>query len=269
MTTTRDIAVARLVPDPGARASAGTRSRPTHMATPQHDRPSAGLVSNYCRNPDGEPTIWCYTIDGDRWELCYPAAVGITGAPTTPPETPPPGETSGEITCGSTVTGDTTGATHVVGSSSGEHWYTITVTETQQWTFSTCSGSAYDTRLRLYAGNHLQAFHTELASSSSSWALFANDNSCSQQSVITFLLEPGAYTLIVEGFASDEGNYTVTTTCSDQGNSVNVHCVLLYVRAAPSCVCGVANQGNYARLRSHSPTQVAAPQPRTAPPSTR
>ena len=60
-----------------------------------------------------------------------------------------------------------------------------------------------------------------------------------------------------------------TMAPTSQGNSVNVHCVLLYVRAAPSCVCGVANQGNYARLRSHSPTQVAAPQPRTAPPSTR
>ena len=26
---------------------------------------------NYCRNPDGEPTVWCYTTDpGDRWEHC-------------------------------------------------------------------------------------------------------------------------------------------------------------------------------------------------------
>jgi len=26
---------------------------------------------NYCRNPDGQPSIWCYTTDADsRWELC-------------------------------------------------------------------------------------------------------------------------------------------------------------------------------------------------------
>jgi len=26
---------------------------------------------NYCRNPDGESTIWCYTTDsGKRWEYC-------------------------------------------------------------------------------------------------------------------------------------------------------------------------------------------------------
>ena len=28
---------------------------------------------NYCRNPDGEDTIWCYTTDADkRWESCEP-----------------------------------------------------------------------------------------------------------------------------------------------------------------------------------------------------
>ena len=35
--------------------------------------PSAGLVSNYCRNPDGEPSIWCFTMDPNtRFELCDP-----------------------------------------------------------------------------------------------------------------------------------------------------------------------------------------------------
>jgi len=28
---------------------------------------------NFCRNPDNEPTIWCYTTDpGHRWEFCDP-----------------------------------------------------------------------------------------------------------------------------------------------------------------------------------------------------
>jgi len=31
------------------------------------------LVKNYCRNPDGEPGIWCYTTDKKkRWEFCNP-----------------------------------------------------------------------------------------------------------------------------------------------------------------------------------------------------
>jgi len=41
----------------------------------QHSRfkkyPNSGLVSNYCRNPDGEASAWCYTTDPKkRWELC-------------------------------------------------------------------------------------------------------------------------------------------------------------------------------------------------------
>lgn len=47
--------------------------------------PAAGLDSAYCRNPDGEPTIWCYTMDPRlRWEFCAPLPAGpTTVAPTT------------------------------------------------------------------------------------------------------------------------------------------------------------------------------------------
>jgi hypothetical protein len=35
--------------------------------------PTAGLVGNFCRNPDGEKNIWCYTTDPEkRWEYCTP-----------------------------------------------------------------------------------------------------------------------------------------------------------------------------------------------------
>jgi hypothetical protein len=43
----------------------------------KHDRtpekyPGSGIGDhNYCRNPDGEPTIWCYTTDSNsRFEFC-------------------------------------------------------------------------------------------------------------------------------------------------------------------------------------------------------
>lgn len=42
----------------------------SHSNTPEA-RPTSGLDSNYCRNPDGEPRAWCYTQDPNvRWELC-------------------------------------------------------------------------------------------------------------------------------------------------------------------------------------------------------
>merc|ERR1719228_2051675 len=35
-----------------------------------------GNNHNYCRNPDGEPGIWCYTTDPNtRWELCEQPAI--------------------------------------------------------------------------------------------------------------------------------------------------------------------------------------------------
>ncbi|XP_078687757.1 uncharacterized protein LOC144919944 [Branchiostoma floridae x Branchiostoma belcheri] len=41
-----------------------------HDRTPANYR-SSGLEQNYCRNPDGESGVWCYTTDpGTRWELC-------------------------------------------------------------------------------------------------------------------------------------------------------------------------------------------------------
>ncbi|XP_078576750.1 uncharacterized protein LOC144862258 [Branchiostoma floridae x Branchiostoma japonicum] len=42
----------------------------THTRTPSN-YPSAGLEENYCRNPDGEDAVWCYTADPDqRWDWC-------------------------------------------------------------------------------------------------------------------------------------------------------------------------------------------------------
>ena len=32
--------------------------------------PQAGLTDNFCRNPDNEDEVWCYTVDGPRFEYC-------------------------------------------------------------------------------------------------------------------------------------------------------------------------------------------------------
>uniref|UniRef100_A0A8D0EAB2 Plasminogen n=1 Tax=Salvator merianae TaxID=96440 RepID=A0A8D0EAB2_SALMN len=41
-----------------------------HARTPEN-YPCKGLEENYCRNPDGETTPWCYTTDPQkRWEYC-------------------------------------------------------------------------------------------------------------------------------------------------------------------------------------------------------
>jgi hypothetical protein len=49
-----------------------------HGNTPEKKK-NLGLGDhNYCRNPDGEKTIWCYTTDkSKRWEFCTPKQGGV------------------------------------------------------------------------------------------------------------------------------------------------------------------------------------------------
>jgi len=43
-----------------------------HRDTPAR-YPTAGLTDNFCRNPDGDATIWCYTNEAATlWETCVP-----------------------------------------------------------------------------------------------------------------------------------------------------------------------------------------------------
>ena len=152
--------------------------------------------------------------------LCKIAAMILIFVPavrTTTTATPP--GSSGELTCGSTFTDDTTGADHIVGSPSGEHHYSLRVPSTRQYTFSTCTGSSYDTLLRLYSGSHLDGEGEEISSV---------DDACGGlQSQLVINLNPGLYTLVVEGYDNREGTYRLATSCR-----AAVCCRRLLVQAA-------------------------------------
>ena len=80
----------------------------------------------------------------------------------------------------------------------------MNVLEAQTYTLSTCESSAYDTRLRLFSGSRLEAASIEIANV---------DDACGLQSRIVMALQPGLYTVVVEGYASNEGRYTLVVTC--------------------------------------------------------
>lgn len=43
--------------------------------------PDKGFDDNYCRNPDGKPRPWCYTLDPDTpWEYCSIKMCGKLGS---------------------------------------------------------------------------------------------------------------------------------------------------------------------------------------------
>ena len=59
-----------------------SQSPHSHSRTPSN-YPLSGLEENYCRNPDGEGTAWCYTTDSDkRWEACDVPTCTIGGTQT-------------------------------------------------------------------------------------------------------------------------------------------------------------------------------------------
>jgi hypothetical protein len=69
----------------------------SHQWPWQHEKvffnyPAAGLGGhNSCRNPDGEATAWCFTLDPDtRWELCNVGEPSTTSCGKATARLPPP-----------------------------------------------------------------------------------------------------------------------------------------------------------------------------------
>lgn len=105
------------------------------------------------------------------------------------------------VACGDIMTGDTSDNTDTGGNPAPDEWYSFTGTGTAELvTFSLC-GSSYDTYLRVFdacGGNEIAT----------------NDDSCGLQSEVSFLSDGvSTYYVMIEGFSSDSGAYTLEVTC--------------------------------------------------------
>jgi len=118
----------------------------------------------------------------------------------------------GTLTCAGSpynniAAGNTTGAGSECGNGAEDQWYSFTITAAADVTIDLC-GSGYDTYLRLY--------NSGAASCAAATQVAFNDDGCGLQSSITQNgLAAGTYIVMVEGFSSNAGTYTMNITVSN------------------------------------------------------
>ncbi|MCF6308162.1 MAG: T9SS type A sorting domain-containing protein, partial [Flavobacteriaceae bacterium] len=107
------------------------------------------------------------------------------------------------MACGDTATGDTSDNTDTGGNAAPDEWYSFTGTGTPEFvTFSLCDGgTGYDSLLRVFDA----CGGTEIA---------GNDDACGLQSEVTFTSDgTSTYYIMIEGFASSAGVYSLEVSC--------------------------------------------------------
>lgn len=129
-------------------------------------------------------------------------------------DTPWPGLNVGTIGCpASPSTSNTTsGASTDCGvSSAGDHIYQFTLATNADVTVDLC-GSSYDTQLHLF----------DLSNGNcNAGAIASNDDNCGLQSSITMsCLSAGTYVIVVEGWSTSTGAYTLTVSTSNCGCTI-------------------------------------------------
>ncbi|HKR03542.1 MAG TPA: HYR domain-containing protein, partial [Bacteroidia bacterium] len=118
------------------------------------------------------------------------------------------------ITCGSITTGNTTGSNPDVtpcGTFAHGLWYSITLPTSGTITLATC-GSTYDTWLSIYSGSTCGALGTCVASNDDA---AAGPCAFTLQSYITTAPMPaGTYYILVAGFSTNMGSFSLNATCA-------------------------------------------------------
>lgn len=116
-------------------------------------------------------------------------------------------ENATEIFCDDVVTGSTTNANDSGGNPAGDVFFTYTPEDdAQDVTLSLCDGGTnYDSFLRVFDDEC--ALTNEIA---------FNDDFCALQSELSFFAAEGTtYTIMVEGFGANVGNFSLALTCQD------------------------------------------------------
>lgn len=137
----------------------------------------------------------------------------------------------GNIACGDTVVGTTVAAGSHVGNGASDHVYSFTLGAADAGfvQFDSCE-SQFDTYLRVFDASlttevtgcddvSTQAIPTTpwFSRSSLKDCLCFQCGACGLQTVLDAQLAAGDYNLVIEGFSSGEGTYSVTMVCTGGG----------------------------------------------------
>lgn len=126
-----------------------------------------------------------------------------------------------ELTCSETYIGSTMGASDSGGNPAKDVFYTYQGNGSEEYVTLSLCGSDYDTFIRVYTDCNLTE---EIAS---------NDNFCGSQSQVSFISDGSTkYVIMVEGAASNFGNYELKINCigteiptNDQcENAIDINC---------------------------------------------
>ncbi len=160
------------------------------------------------------------------------------------------------LACGDSVTGETLTATDSGGNAAPDVFYKFTGTGSPQLvTISLCAATDYDSYLRVFDDCDLA---NELA---------ANDDFCGLQSQVTFQSDgTSTYYIMVEGFGSGAGNFSLDVTCMDPlpndgcegaiavscGDSVTGSTDGATIDTAPTCGTPITSPGVWYTLDDNS-----------------
>jgi len=108
------------------------------------------------------------------------------------------------LACGESDSGTTFGANNSGGGTGADVFYSFTGDGTEQLVTVSLCGSSFDTYLRIFSDCTLT---NEIA---------FNDDSCGLQSELSFLSDgTSTYIILVEGWSTNTGDYTINITCED------------------------------------------------------
>ncbi len=108
------------------------------------------------------------------------------------------------LSCGDNVSGSTAFANNSGGNAAGDVFYTFTGTGAEEMITVSLCGSSYDTFIRIFSDCTLT---NEIA---------FNDDSCGLQSEVSFVSDGiSTYVIMVEGFSSNVGDYTINVSCEE------------------------------------------------------